>query len=115
MFLVVAYQIAQAKAIVRSDKIDAAPNVAIVIVEDFTMEAPKTKQFIEIVNNLKVNDKKALFVLPSSDKNVYLSARNIQRVNVALASALNTYTVLNADVMVVTESSLKVVDEILTK
>ena len=88
---------------------------AIVVVEDFTMEAPKTKQFIEIVNNLKVNDKKTLFVLPSSDKNVYLSARNIQRVNVALASALNTYTVLNADVMVVTESSLKVVDEILTK
>ena len=104
------------KALARKSALSyKAQEGAIVVVEDFTMEAPKTKQFIEIVNNLKVNDKKALFVLPSSDKNVYLSARNIQRVNVALASALNTYTVLNADVMVVTESSLKVVDEILTK
>ena len=88
---------------------------AIVVVEDFTMEAPKTKQFIEIINNLKVNGKKALFVLPGADKTVYLSARNIERVNVMIASALNTYKVLNADVMVVTEGSLKVVDEILTK
>jgi large subunit ribosomal protein L4 len=88
---------------------------AIVVVEDFTMEAPKTKQFIEIINNLKVSNKKALFVLPGADKNVYLSARNIERVNVMMASALSTYNVLNADVMVVTENSLKVVDQILTK
>lgn len=88
---------------------------AIVVVEDFTMEAPKTKQFIEIINNLKVDGKKSLFVLPNNDKNVYLSARNIERTNVMLASALNTYKVLNADVMVVTEGALKVVDEILTK
>ena len=88
---------------------------AIVVVEDFTMEAPKTKQFVEIINNLKVDGKKALFVLPGSNKNVYLSARNIERVIVMTAAALNTYKVLNADVMVVTENSLKVVDEILTK
>ena len=88
---------------------------AIVVVEDFTMEVPKTKQFIEIINNLKVGGKKALFVLPGANKNVYLSARNIERVNVMTAAALNTYKVLNADVMVVTENSLKVVDEILTK
>ena len=88
---------------------------AIVVVEDFTMEAPKTKQFVEIINNLKVDGKKALFVLPGANKNVYLSARNIERVNVMAAAALNTYKVLNADVMVVTENSLKVVDEILTK
>lgn len=88
---------------------------AIVVVEDFAMDAPKTKSFVEIINNLKVNDKKALFVLPAANKNVYLSARNIERVNVMLASALNTYNVLNADVMVMTEGSLKVVDEILTK
>lgn len=88
---------------------------AIVVVEDFTMEAPKTKQFIEIINNLKVDGKKSLFVLPNNDKNVYLSARNIERTNVMLASALNTYKVLNADVMVVTEGALKVVGEILTK
>ena len=87
----------------------------IVVVEDFTMDAPKTKQFIEILNNLKVDGKKALFVLPGSNKNVYLSARNLKRVHVMTAAALNTYNVLNADVMVVTEDSLKVVDEILTK
>ncbi len=88
---------------------------AIVVVEDFTIETPKTKQFVEIINNLKVEGKKALFVLPGADKNVYLSTRNIERVNVMSAAALNTYGVLNADVMVVTENSLKVVDEILTK
>ena len=92
-----------------------AKETAIVVVEDFTMEAPKTKQFVEIINNLKVDGKKALFVLPGANKNVYLSARNIERVNVMTAAALNTYKVLNADVMVVTENSLKVVDEILTK
>lgn len=88
---------------------------AIVVVEDFTMEAPKTKEFIQIINNLKVDGKKSLFVLPGADKNVYLSARNIERVKVTLASALNTYSVLNADVLVVAESSLQVVDQILTK
>ncbi|MCM1109049.1 MAG: 50S ribosomal protein L4 [Clostridium sp.] len=88
---------------------------AIVVVEDFTMDTPKTKNFMEIINNLKVEGKKALFVLPAADKNVYLSARNIERANVMMASALNTYNVLNADVMVVTEGALKVVDEILTK
>ena len=88
---------------------------AIVVVEDFSIEAPKTKRFVEIINNLKIDGKKALFVLPGADKNVYLSARNLERVNVTLASALNTYNVLNADVMVVTENSLKVVDQILTK
>ena len=88
---------------------------AIVVVEDFSIEAPKTKQFVEIINNLKIDGKKALFVLQGADKNVYLSARNLERVNVTLASALNTYNVLNADVMVVTENSLKVVDQILTK
>lgn len=88
---------------------------AILVLEDFTMEAPKTKEFVEILNNLKLSDRKALFVLPGLDKNVYLSARNIQRVGVMSAAELNTYKVLDADVMVVTENSLKIVDEILTK
>lgn len=88
---------------------------AIVVVEDFSIDTPKTKQFIEILNNLKVSGRKSLFVLPDTNKNVYLSARNIERVDVMPAAALNTYKVLNADVMVVTESSLKVVDEILIK
>ena len=67
---------------------------AIVVVEDFTFDAPKTKSFIEVIKNLKVDGKKALFVLPGADKVVYLSARNLEKVNVMAASALNTYKVL---------------------
>jgi len=88
---------------------------AIVVLEDFTLEAPKTKAFIEILNNLKLSGKKSLFVLPGNDKNVYLSARNLQRVNVMAASALNTYKVLDADVMVVSEGALTVIDGNLNK
>ena len=87
---------------------------AIVVVEDFTFEAPKTKDFVTIVNNLKIADKKVLVVLPEANKNVFLSARNIKRANVAIASALNTYKVLNADTLVVTENSLKAIDNILS-
>ena len=79
------------------------------------MDAPKTKSMIEIINNLKVNGKKSLFVTPGTDKAVYLSARNLERVNVTAANALNTYNVLNADVMVVAESALNVIDANLTK
>ena len=88
---------------------------AIIVVEDFTLDAPKTKEFINIAKNLKVDEKKMLFVLPQADKNVYLSARNLQRAEVMLASTVNTYKVLNADVMVVTESALKTIDGILNK
>ena len=88
---------------------------ALVIVEDFTFDAPKTKSMVEILKNLKVSDKKTLFVMPGADKVVYLSARNIERVQVMAATALNTYKVLNADVMVVAESALAVIDGNLTK
>ncbi len=88
---------------------------AIIVVEDFTFEAPKTKSMIEVLSNLKISDKKALFVTPAADKAVYLSARNLQRVATMPASALNTYQVLNADVMVVAESALAVIDGNLTK
>lgn len=88
---------------------------AIVVVEDFQMEAPKTKEFINIAKNLKVDGKKALYLLPDINKNVYLSARNLQRAEVMLASSLNTYKVLNADVLVITENSLKEIDGIFNK
>ena len=88
---------------------------AIMVVEDFNMEAPKTKDFVNIAKNLKVEGKKALFVLSELNKNVYLSARNLQRTGVMVASQLNAYSVLNADVLVVTENSLKTIDGILTK
>ncbi|CDD05833.1 MAG: 50S ribosomal protein L4 [Prevotella pectinovora] len=88
---------------------------AIVVVEDFTFEAPKTKEFVNVAKNLKVDGRKTLLVLPEVNKNVYLSARNLQRTEIMTASALNTYKVLNADVLVVTENSLKAIDGILTK
>ena len=86
---------------------------AIVVVEDFAFEAPKTKEFVSVINNLKVSDKKLLLVLPEANKNVYLSARNVEGANVMIASALNTYNVLNAGVLVLTESSLSAIDKIL--
>lgn len=91
-----------------------AQDAAIVVVEDFDFEAPKTKNFVEIANNLKVSDKKSLFVLPCANKNVFLSARNIQRSELAIASDINTYQVLHADVMVVTESAVKAIEGVLT-
>ena len=77
---------------------------AIVVVEDFTMDSPKTKDFINITKNLKVDEKKTLLLLPEVNKNVYLSTRNLQQAEVMTASALNSYKVLNADVLVITEN-----------
>ncbi len=88
---------------------------AIVVVEDFNFEAPKTKSFIDVVNNLKVAGKKVLVVLPEANKNVYLSARNLQGAKVAIASDINTYGVLNAGVMVVTENALGKIEAVLNK
>ena len=92
-----------------------AQDNAIVVVEDFNLDAPKTKDFVNIAKNLKVDGKKVLLVLPEVEKNVYLSARNLQKAEVMTASQVNSYKVLNADVVVITENSLKVIDEILTK
>ena len=86
---------------------------AIIVVEDFNFEAPKTKEFLSVVKNLNVEGKKLLLVMPESNKNVYLSARNLQKAECIIASNVNTYKVLNADVMVVTENSLKAIDGIL--
>ena len=88
---------------------------AIVVVEDFNFEAPSTKAFIEVLNNLKVSERKQLFVLPSSNKAVYLSARNLKGTQMAIASDINTYGIMNAEVLVVTESSLEVISNILNK
>ena len=88
---------------------------AIVVVEDFNFEAPSTKAFIEVLNNLKVSEKKQLFVLPSSNKAVYLSARNLKGTQMAIASDINTYGIMNAEVLVVTESSLEIINNALTK
>ena len=88
---------------------------AIVVVEDLTFEAPKTKSFLEVMNNLKVADKKVLVLMPEANKNVYLSARNLQRAKVGRAADLHTYSVLDANVMVVTESALAQIEQVLNK
>ncbi len=92
-----------------------AKESAIIVVEDFDFDAPKTKEFINIAKNLKVDGKKVLLVLPEAQNNVYLSARNLQKTQVTTAAQVNTYGILHADVLVVTENSLKTIDEILTK
>ncbi len=88
---------------------------AVVVVEDFNFDAPSTKAFIEVLNNLKVSERKQLFVLPSSNKAVYLSARNLKGTQMAIASDINTYGIMNAEVLVVTESSLEIINNTLTK
>ena len=92
-----------------------AKESAIIVVEDFDFDAPKTKEIIKIAKNLKVDGKKVLLVLPEAQNNVYLSARNLQKTQVTTAAQVNTYGILHADVLVVTENSLKTIDEILTK
>ena len=87
----------------------------IIVVEDFNYEAPKTKQFIELMKNLKVEGKKVLVLMPADDKNVYLSARNLQKAEVMGAAKHNAYKTMNADVVVMCESAVKTIDEILTK
>lgn len=104
------------KALARKSALSyKAQENAIVVVEDFNFDAPKTKDFVNITKNLKVDGKKLLLVLPEVNKNVYLSARNLQGTEVMLASTINSYKVLNADILVMTENSLKTIDEILNK
>mgnify|MGYP003402771693 FL=1 len=85
----------------------------IAILEDFTFDSIKTKKMIEVLNNLKVNGGKNLFVFPATDTNVVMSARNIQRTQVTLARNLNTYDILNAKKIFILESSLPQIEEIL--
>lgn len=85
---------------------------AILVIEDFSFETPKTREMVQISNNLKINDKKSLFVLPEENKNIYLSSRNLQAVSVITASELNTYQILNAKKVVVLESSVSKIEEL---
>lgn len=92
-----------------------AQEQAILVVEDFNFEAPKTKDFVNIAKNLKVDGKKLLLLLPEANKNVFLSARNLQKAHVMVAKDVNTYKILDADVLIVTENSLKAVEGNLNK
>ncbi len=84
----------------------------ILVVEDFDLQAPKTKEFVDFKNNLKINDKKLLLVLSNENKNIYLSARNLKQLKVLTVSQLNTYDVLNSETMVLTESSIDRINQV---
>ena len=83
----------------------------IVIVDNIQFDAPKTKDFVQMTNNLKINDKKSLVILPEANKFVYLSARNLQKTNVITVSELNTYTILDCNAVVMTEATLAGIDQ----
>jgi len=87
----------------------------ITILEDFTFDTPKTKQYIDLMANLKTLDKKSLLVLNESNKNVYLSSRNLKGAKVVTASEINTYDILNAQNVIISESSVKTIENILSK
>jgi large subunit ribosomal protein L4 len=83
---------------------------AITVVEDFTFDAPKTKEFIALTKNLNLSGKKLLLVLPENNDNIYLSARNLQKTSVVTVSELNTYKVLDAAHLVLLESSIAAIN-----
>ena len=84
----------------------------LIVIEDLNFEAPKTKDFINIAKNLKVDGKKVLLVLPSDNKNVTLSARNVPDAKTMVASNLNTYAIMNSNAVIITESSLDCVNKL---
>lgn len=88
---------------------------AITVLEDFTFEAPKTKNYVDLIKNLNLSDKKTLLVLGDTNKNVYLSSRNLEGAKVVTASELNTYDIVNANSLILSESSIKVLESLLNK
>jgi large subunit ribosomal protein L4 len=87
----------------------------VMILEDFTFDQPRTKQYINILNNLSLSGKKSLLVIPSVDKNVMLSARNLPKTSVVVASDLNTYQILNSQRILLVESSIEQIENTLLK
>jgi large subunit ribosomal protein L4 len=92
-----------------------AAEESITIIQDLSFEAPKTKQMVELLAALKAEGKKVLLLIPEADKNIYLSARNIQNVTVVEASNPNTYQILNADVLVILENAIPVLESTFEK
>ena len=85
-----------------------AKDGAIYVIEDINMDTPKTKQVVEIMNSLNLTDKKTLIVLPEYNDNLYLSTRNIPNIASSLLADINTYEIMNADVLVITENTAKI-------
>ncbi len=87
----------------------------LVVVEDFNFETPKTKEFINVLKAFEIETKKSLFVLSEENKNVYLSSRNLKKAKVVNATGINTYSVLNANKVVIAESTLEEIQSNLSK
>ena len=85
----------------------------IIVVDNIAINEPKTKAYVALLDNLKINGKKSLLVLSDSNKNIYLSARNLEGVEVTTADLLNTYQIMNANSLVFTEASLEIIDNLL--
>lgn len=81
------------------------------VIEDFNLPLPKTKNFIEILNNLEINKIKSLFIMSNDDKNVYLSSRNIKGMEIGFFKNINTYSILNSEKLIITEGALKLMQE----
>ena len=92
-----------------------AKNNQIIVIEDLIIDDIKTKNFKQVLNNLKINDKKTLFLVDKIDEYVVLSAKNLPKVKIMLASKLNTYDVLNANCLVFNEASLPIIENILLR
>ncbi len=92
-----------------------AKDSELIVLEDFTFDTPNTKNFITILNALGLENKKSLFVLGDSNKNVYLSSRNLKTSSVVTNSEISTYAILNANKLVLLESSLEGIEENLSK
>ena len=89
-----------------------AQNNEIIVVENFTFDAPKTKNYMDLAKNLKIDDKKVLLVLSEANKNVYLSVRNVANAKTIVARELNTYAILNNNALVLTEDSVNQINEL---
>ena len=89
-----------------------AQSNGIMVLEDFSFEAPKTREFAAIQNNLNISDKKSLIVLSEANKNIYLSSRNLQNVEIVIASDLSTYKIMRAHKIILVESSVNKVEEL---
>jgi large subunit ribosomal protein L4 len=92
-----------------------AKDAQIIVLENFTFDTPKTKQIVDLKNKLKISDKKSLLVLQNENKNIYLSSRNLDRSEVTTANKLNTYDILNAQSLVLTEGAVEVLNTIFNK
>lgn len=88
---------------------------AITVLEDFSFDSPKTKNYVQLLSGLGMYGNKTLHIIPNNDRNIILSARNIQEAKITLANAVNTYDIMNAKNLLISEKAIKVIEEILSK